>query len=268
MDGRCLILQIIKVKNGDYEEYEMLLLQRDQYRKEATQILITYTKRFGDRINTVFEKRIHCIRLKKTIRLCQNALNHGESIDIDNIRSRIDTEMTAYYKQLEEMLDETRTAKEYRQIPAVTAMEIKRIYRKLAKQIHPDINPESRTLPALQDLWNRIVIAYQNNDVKELRELEVLTANALNQMDKQIEINIPDLEEKIEALRDEISMITGTIPYIYKFMLEDPEKIRKKDELLKRKLEECDEYIEELQSVLDEMISQEGRKITWRMNLH
>ena len=99
-------MQIIKVKNGAYEEYEMLLLQRDQYRKEATQILITYTKRFGDLINAVFEKQIHCIRLKKTIERCQYALNHGETIDIDQIRSGIEAEMTAYYKQLEEMLSE------------------------------------------------------------------------------------------------------------------------------------------------------------------
>ena len=259
-------MQIIKVKNGNYEEYEMLLLQRDQYRKEAMQILITYTKRFGDRINCVFEKQIRCIKLKKTIELCQNALNHGESIDIDHIRSSIDAEMKAYYKQLEDMLAETQAAKESRKVPAAAILEIRQIYRKLAKLIHPDINPESRKIPALQDLWNRIVIAYQNNDVKELRELEVLTVNALNQMDKNIEIDIPDLEEKIKALRDEISVITTTTPYVYKDILEDPDKSRQKEEELKQQLEEYEKYEEELQAVLDEMVSHEGRKIIWRMN--
>ena len=261
-------MQIIKVKNGNYEEYEMLLLQRDQYRKEAMQILITYTKRFGDRINCVFEKQIRCIKLKKTIELCQNALNHGESIDIDHIRSSIDAEMKAYYKQLEEMLAETQAAKESKRIPAVTILEIRRIYRKLAKLIHPDINPKSSKLPALVDLWNRIVIAYQNNDVKELRELEVLTVNVLNQMDEHVEIDIPDLEEKIKALQNEISVITGTTPYVYKDILEDADKSRQKEEDLDRQLEEYEKYEEELQSILDEMISHGGRKITWRMNSH
>ena len=46
-------MQIIKVKNGAYEEYEMLLLQRDQYRKEAMQILISYTQKFGDLISLI-----------------------------------------------------------------------------------------------------------------------------------------------------------------------------------------------------------------------
>ena len=261
-------MQIIKVKNGAYEEYEMLLLQRDQYRKEATQILITYTKRFGDLINAVFEKQIHCIRLKKTIERCQYALNHGETIDIDQIRSGIEAEMTAYYKQLEEMLSETQAAKECKQIPMAVVMEIKRLYRKLAKLIHPDINPESRNHPVLQDLWNRIVIAYQNNNVKELRELEVLTLNALNQMEEDVEIDIPDLEEKIQALREEVSLITTTTPYVYKDILEDPEKSRQKEEELRRQLEEYEKYGEELQSVLDEMISNGGMKITWQMNLH
>lgn len=261
-------MQIIKVKNGAYEEYEMLLLQRDQYRKEAMQILISYTQKFGDLINSVFEKQINCIRLKKTIELCQSAINRGESIDIDAINSRIDAEMQAYYRQLQEMLDETQIAKQSRSVPAVIVMEIKRIYRKLAKLIHPDINPESHKSPILQDLWNRIVIAYQKNDVKELRELEVLTMNALNQMDNDIEIDIPDLEEKIASLQDEITMITGTTPYVYKELLEDPDKIRQKEEELKSQLEEYEKYSKELESVLEEMISHGGSKITWRMNLH
>ena len=46
-------MQIIKVKNEAYEEYEMLLLQRDQYRKEAMQILISYTQKFGDLISLI-----------------------------------------------------------------------------------------------------------------------------------------------------------------------------------------------------------------------
>ena len=259
-------MRIIKVKSGAYEEYEMLLLQRDQYRKEAMQILISYTQKFGDLINSVFEKQIICIRLKKTIELCQSAINRGESIDIDAINSQIDAEMQAYYRQLQEMLDETQIAKQSRSVPAVIVMEIKRIYRKLAKLIHPDINPESHKSPILQDLWNRIVIAYQKNDVKELRELEVLTMNALNQMDNDIEIDIPDLEEKIASLQDE--MITSTTPYIYKELLEDPDKIRQKEEELKSQLEEYEKYCEELESVLEEMISHGGRKITWRMNLH
>ena len=259
-------MQIIKVKNGAYEEYEMLLLQRDQYRKEALQILIAYTKRFGDLINAVFEKQVGCIRLKKTIELCQKAVNRGDAIDLDNIRSSIDAEMKAYYKQLEDMLAETQAAKESRKVPAGAILEIRQIYRKLAKLIHPDINPESRKIPALQDLWNRIVIAYQNNDVKELRELEVLTVNALNQMDENIEIDIPDLEEKIKALRSEISVITSTTPYVYKDILEDPDKSRQKEEELKQQLEEYEKYEEELQAVLDEMVSHEGRKIIWRMN--
>ena len=268
MDGRCLILQIIKVKNGAYEEYEMLLLQRDQYRKEALQILITYTRRFGDLINSVFEKQIHCIRLKKMIELCQSALNRGESIDMNYVKSQIDAEMKAYYKQLEEMLADTQATKESKSVPAVTVMEIKRIYRILAKLIHPDINPESLKIPELQDLWNRIMIAYQNNDIKELRELEVMVMTVLNRMDMDIEIDIPNLEEKIASLQQEINVITTTTPYVYKDILADPEKCRQKEDELKKQLEEYEKYGEELQSILDGMIGHGGRKITWRMNLH
>ncbi len=34
--------------------------------------------------------------------------------------------------------------------------------------IHPDLNPETDNSPELQELWQRILIAYGKNSVKEL----------------------------------------------------------------------------------------------------
>ena len=75
-------MQIIKVKNDLYEEYKMLLLKRDQYQKDAVHILISYTRRFGDLISSIFRCKIECIRIKKEIALCQAFINRGEPIDM------------------------------------------------------------------------------------------------------------------------------------------------------------------------------------------
>lgn len=259
---------LIKVKNGTYEQYEDLLLKRDQYRKEAGQILISYTKEFGDLINTVFEKKIECIRLKKTIALCQAYINRGEAVDIDAMNAQIEREMALYYAELEEMLSKTRAAKDAALLPQVTVMEVKRIYRKLAKLLHPDINPLTNSTPEAKDLWNRIVIAYHGNNLDEMKELEVLAAAVISKMGgDEIEVDIPDIEEKIARLEREINELLTTEPYTFKRILADAELICEKKETLKTELEEFEKYSQELKQTLDQMLIGAGRKVTWRMNL-
>ena len=129
-------------------------------------------------------------------------------------------EMKHYYAELEEMLAETKAAKTCLEISSVTAMTVKRIYRSLAKKLHPDIRPEVTDHPELMDLWNRIMIAYQNNNLKELKELEVLAATALEQLGDQMDIDIPDLEQKIHLLEMEIASLLSREPYTYKNILE------------------------------------------------
>lgn len=63
--------EIIKVKNSSYERYEKLLLRRDSLRKEAAQINMNYIREFGSLILAVFQKKMECIRKKKTISFYQ-----------------------------------------------------------------------------------------------------------------------------------------------------------------------------------------------------
>ena len=268
MGGRCKAV-IVKIDDGSYERYEQLLLKRDQYRKEAGQILISYTKEFGDLINSVFEKKIECIRLKKTISLCQSCINRGETINASEIDARIRKEMALYYAELEKMLSETRAAKASIIVPAAVVVEIKRLYRKLARLLHPDINPKTSSIPDLKDLWNRILAAYHCNDLEELKELEVLALSMTDrQKDGDILISIPDIEEKIKRLEREISEIILTQPYTYKDVLADAAQIAEKKKSLQEELQEYEDYCQSLCQMLDGMLIRSGRKRTWRMNLH
>ena len=58
--------------------------------------------------------------------------------------------------------------------------------------------------PELGMIFQRIMIAYQCNDYKELKELEVLTSKALDDIgEEKFEVVIPDIESKIEELEEE-----------------------------------------------------------------
>ena len=80
--------------------------------------------------------------------------------------------------------------------------------------------------------------------------------------------NNPDIREKIARLEREINELITSAPYIYKILLADPAKVEKKKEALQTEMKDYDDYIQELQEQLDEMLMASGRRITWRMNLH
>ena len=145
-------------------------------------------------------------------------------------------------------------------------LRIKSIYRKLAKLIHPDINPIVVDNENLMDLWNRIVIAYQCNELKEIQELEVLVHKALEQLGvDEIEIDIPDINIKIDELNKEIHDIQTTDPFLYKYLLEDENAVEEKKQSLAQELEEYQNYAKELDDVIETLVSG-GVSIVWRMN--
>ena len=80
-----------------YDEYEALLLERDQLSKEAGQIWTAYVQTFGQLMTDVYEEKIECIKARKTIAFYQRALNHGGVVDQEALDSWLDREMSAYY---------------------------------------------------------------------------------------------------------------------------------------------------------------------------
>ena len=134
---------IVKVSDGAYIRYEELLLKRDSLRKEGFQYQQSYIREFGELIIAVFNEKMECIRKKKTIEFCQAALNRGMSVDMAQLRKYLNKELAAMRQQLGEMVDEYDAAKGSGVVSERDLLKIKKIYRKLAKRMHPDMNPKN-----------------------------------------------------------------------------------------------------------------------------
>ncbi|MCF0141580.1 MAG: hypothetical protein HUJ78_06195 [Mogibacterium sp.] len=258
---------LIKVKSSSYSRYEELLIKRDQYEREVESILISYTKEFGELTALIFEKKIECIRLKKTIAYCQAAINRGELVDIGAVNDRLEIEMTVYRAQLDDMLKQNQKARDSKSVSIIDIEHAKRIYRRLARKLHPDINPQTATTPELSDIWNRVVIAYKMLDPKEMTELEVLANKIIEQFGLEtIEVEIPDIEERIVLLEEEIHNLITTEPYTYTDILEDPEKTGAHREKLQNDLNETEQYCSSLEKTLHELLGKGDVTNRWRMN--
>ncbi len=258
--------EIIRVKNISYDRYEEVLMRRDAIRKEAFIYERNFTKEFGDLILEVFRMKIECIRKKKTIEFCQAAANHGKSVDQDRLQEYLKRELAAFQEQLNVMIEDTDAAKKSCRITEADYLRIKRIYHKMVKKIHPDINPMVERSEELRELWQRVVAAYNCNDLKELQEAEILVNKVLEQLGNEtMDVEIPDIDEKIEALEAEISKIRETDPYQYKFILEDAEAVQAKKDSLKEEKKAYEEYSDQLEEILKGLL-ENGVSFIWRMN--
>ena len=247
-------MDLIKIALGDYPRYEELLLRKDKFAKEALHWYSEYIRVFGKYLIDVFEIKVECIRLKKLISLAQAQINQGFTPDMDKINKLVNEQMLSYYEDLKNMVKEHEDAKKAKELPSHEILRIKKIYREIAKILHPDINSRTQEDPELKDLWNRVVIAYKCNKLKEIEELQVHVNNARTA--KGIDVTkkvITDIEEKIKKLEEEINKIITTDPYSYKFLLEDNEDTEQRIRDLEDQKKEYDDYKKELEAVLNDL---------------
>ncbi len=256
-------MEIIFIKDGRYDEYESLLLDRDRYRKDAEQALRQYIHVFGEQITAVFKQKIACIERKKMLSYCMIYRNRGESVDMKKVQEQIKRDMSEYMHQLRDMIADNEACKNMKKIPEHEVTKVRQIYRRIAKKIHPDKNPLTEQHEELMELWQRNVTAYNCNDLKELEEIEVLVDKALEALGQgQTEITIPDIDFKIEKLYEEIEKIKTTDPYQYRELLNDPILVQEKKEALDEELNEYKDYAKQLDQELKQFIV-EGGTFTW-----
>ena len=243
--------ELIKVKNTSYILYEELLLKRENLKKEGEQFYISYLQIFGELMTESFQKKIECIRKKKMIAYCQRCLNQGKDINSMDLNRFIQDEMESYEEELKLMTENAKAAAKAKELSAEQILMIKDIYYRLARRIHPDMHPELAADAKLQDYWNQIGIAYQNNQLSELEDLEVMiTAYLENKDSGSGEIVIVDVENKIKRIEQEIERIINTKPYTYRFLLEDEGKRQEQKEALQNEIQEYTRYSHELDDVL------------------
>ena len=260
-------MNMIKSTQSKYEEYEALLLERDQREKEAGQIWTRYVCEFGKLITDVFEKKIESVKRKKIIAYYQQRINRGEPVDPAAMEEYLKAEMETWYAQLKSMIEDTKRCKASKVSSAYEVKRSKELYRRIAKLLHPDMNPETDRREELMELWARTITAYHANNVKELSELEVLVRKALKDLGLgNVRVDIPDIEERIADLKKEIKEITTTQPYTFRALVESKEAREHKKRELKEELDAFTHYVKQLDEVIEELVANGGAVVKWQMN--
>lgn len=172
-------------------------------------------------------------------------------------------DMKFYYEDLDELVKGRDEARDNMNSFTSGSKKAKRIYRRIAGKIHPDINDKASADEELRGLWNRAVDAYNVNDLEELSDLEKTVRMTLS--DKGLlnyRPHIGMLDRRIEVLRDEIDDIITTEPYTYRPVLESLGKSGRKHFELLKEYQEYNRYYDELYEVLHNLMTG-GDSFTW-----
>lgn len=180
--------------------------------------------------------KIQCkvLRAKRKLSLVQQKINRKESVNDKDIEAILDEEFEQYQKELDEQVQKLNSAISYSNAEALTAeetKELKRIYHKVVKNLHPDLNPD--LTGGEIELFFRAVAAYDAGDIETMRIIEktiVDDAGIEPSKDtiKEMMAERDSLSKMIEKVKEQIEEIKSSFPYNAIELLEDKDKLEKK----------------------------------------
>lgn len=249
------------------EEYKNLILERDEALSDAEQADQRYIFEFGEINIQIFKESIECIKLKKSIEYCLKCINNNNPVNVDAIKDIVQLVDDINLGKITKMKERHKYAKRARNISLREVEAIKKLYRKLAKVFHPDVNSICAEEMELIEIWSKIYDAYMRSDFKALVECEVIAAELAKKYNlKEIEVDCDNLEDKISEIEIEIQNIVTNEPYTYRDLFANEDAVKARHTELEEMLMDYKNYRAELQKTYDNIFEEKGGTFTWTMN--
>jgi hypothetical protein len=244
-------------------EYIRLLNDKDVLTEWGKpQLEALYATRVGVHQIELLQLQLYIKALKRKLELARGAINQGEIPDFAAIEDLVSEELILIQVQINFQVDVVRQSKEmlsHLSSPTKSA-ELRKLYRVMARQLHPDINPN--LTEAQSNLWHQVRNAYETGDLDRLKALQIVYEKELNgfesmkdQMtEEELLLKVSILKEGIKVLDEQILAIRSEFPFTVQDQIKDDVWVAEKVEEIRKSIEEHKVLHDELETDFMNMI--------------
>lgn len=263
--GRIILFPDFQKLKDDVEklrtELSMLMLERDELRFAICKnIEMEYMLKLGSLEYKAYETQCAAMRLKRKVELIQAKKNRQEKVNLNKINEILDEEFFEYQQKLNEQINKMNDAIKHSKLECLSEKdnkELKKLYRKIVKMLHPDINPE--VSPAQVTMLDNAMNAYKNGDLATLRIIgEMVGEHQLPEKQQDVFTQLKEEKERLGkmlgSIKESIDKIKSEYPYCVKDILEDEQKVERKKAELEEILKQYKELVEIYNAKIEEML--------------
>lgn len=249
-----LVASLEKLKAGYIASLNSLDMMKNWGR---VQLEALYATKIGKYKIEILELQIALKALKKKIQLCHQYINRDEVPDFEAIEMKVKIMTHDAYKEIHQEKQKVVFGKEVLsnlKSPEDSA-EMRKIFRNIAKNLHPDVNPNLST--EQQEIWHLFYSAYKSGDLDKLKALEVVYADEIKNSEQenkelseeQILLQTAMLKQGIIELEEQIKTLEQEFPFNFAEQIRDDEWVEEQQSLLKQEIATLEKAVAEKQEI-------------------
>lgn len=254
MDRKELLDSLNKLKAGYIASLNSLELMKNWGR---TQLEALYATRIGVFKIEILELQIELKALKKKIQLCHQYINRNQTPLFDEIEAQVEKMVKAVHGEIHQEKEKVAFGKAVLSnlSSPEESIEMKKIFRNIAKVLHPDVNPDMSQEQL--EIWHLFYAAYKEGNLDKLKALEVVYADDIMKFQKENEeiseedilLQTAMLKQGILELEEQIQELNGEFPFTIADQIRDDEWVEEQQTLLKKEIEELKVAVKEKQEI-------------------